>query len=122
MNAINFWPMVLRIVGIRVLCKTILMQITVTKRIEEFIARRLTKGYSDPSEVARQAFLRWMEDEEFDPAPPHLAEKLEEARQGKFRAYNPQTYEAMMTSANEDRKSTRLNSSHVSESRMPSSA
>ncbi len=45
------------------------MQISVTKPIEEFINRQLTKGYSDPSEVARQAFFRWMEDEEFDLEP-----------------------------------------------------
>ena len=46
------------------------MEITVTKPIEQFIHQQLTKGYSDASEVARQAFLRWMVEEEFDGDPP----------------------------------------------------
>ena len=64
------------------------MEITVTKPIEEFIEQQLAKGYADASEVARQAFLRWMEEEEFGPEPPRLREKLEAARQGKFRPYD----------------------------------
>jgi Arc/MetJ-type ribon-helix-helix transcriptional regulator len=71
------------------------MQITVTKPIEEFITRQVEKGYADASEVARQAFLRWMEEEDFDADPPSLREKLDEARAGKFRAFNPQSYDSM---------------------------
>jgi Arc/MetJ-type ribon-helix-helix transcriptional regulator len=65
------------------------MEITVTKPIEEFIAQQLAKGYADTSEVARQAFLRWMEEEEFDAEPPRLQEKIEAARQGKSSEANP---------------------------------
>lgn len=76
------------------------MEITVTKPIEEFIERQLAKGYADASEVTRQAFLRWME-EEFDAEPPRLQEKLEAARQGKFHPYDPQSYDALLASADE---------------------
>lgn len=75
------------------------MEITVTKPIEEFIAQQLAKGYADASEVARQAFLRWMEEEEFDAEPPRLREKLEAARRGPFRPYDPQTYNALLAAA-----------------------
>jgi Arc/MetJ-type ribon-helix-helix transcriptional regulator len=77
------------------------MEITVTKPIEEFIERQLAKGYSDANEVARQAFLRWMEDEEFDGNPPRLDEKLTEARQGPFRPFDPQRYDALATPSHE---------------------
>ena len=77
------------------------MEITVTKPIEDFINEQVAKGYADESEVARQAFLRWMEEEEFDAEPPRLREKLEAARQGKFRPYDPQTYDALLVSADE---------------------
>ena len=77
------------------------MEITVTKPIEDFINDQVAKGYADESEVARQAFLRWMEEEEFDAEPPRLREKLEAARQGKFRPYDPQTYDALLVSADE---------------------
>jgi Arc/MetJ-type ribon-helix-helix transcriptional regulator len=77
------------------------MEITVTKPIEVFIEQQLAKGYADASEVARQAFLRWMEEEEFDLEPPRLREKIEAARQGKFRPYNPNTYDALLASADE---------------------
>jgi Arc/MetJ-type ribon-helix-helix transcriptional regulator len=59
------------------------MKVELTKPIEEFIAKQLEKGYANPSEVARQAFLRWM-DEEAD-LPPRLQEKLDEAAAGCFR-------------------------------------
>jgi len=49
----------------------------------------------------RQGWLRWMEEEEFDAEPPHLREKLEAARQGKFRPYDPQFYDALPASADE---------------------
>ena len=42
-----------------------------------------------------------MEEEEFDPEPPRLREKLDAARQGKFRPYDPQTYDALTVSADE---------------------
>jgi Arc/MetJ-type ribon-helix-helix transcriptional regulator len=77
------------------------MEITVTKPIEEFIKEQLAKGYADESEVARQAFLRWMAEEEFDTEPPRLREKLEAARQGKVRPYNPDSYDALLASADE---------------------
>lgn len=77
------------------------MEITVTKPIEQFIKQQLAKGYADESEVARQAFLRWMEAEEFDPEPPRLREKLDAARQGTFRPYNPQTYDALLGATDE---------------------
>ena len=75
------------------------MEITVTKPIEDFIKEQLAKGYADESEVARQAFLRWMTEEEFDAEPPRLREKIEAARQGKFRPYNPDSYDALLASA-----------------------
>ena len=77
------------------------MEITVTKPIEAFIEQQLAKGYADASDVTRQAFLRWMEDEEFDPAPPRLREKLEAARQGQFRPYDAKTYDALAAPADE---------------------
>lgn len=77
------------------------MEVTVTKPIEEFIEQQLAKGYSDPGEVTRQAFLRWMEEEEFEADPPRLREKLDAARQGKFSPYNPKTYDALLASGDE---------------------
>ena len=77
------------------------MQITVTKPIEEFIQRQLARGYTDASEVARQAFLRWMEAEECDADPPRLAEKLAAARQGGFRPHDPARYESLAASPHE---------------------
>jgi Arc/MetJ-type ribon-helix-helix transcriptional regulator len=59
------------------------MKIELTKPIEQFIRRQIVKGYSSPSEVARQAFLRWM-DEEAE-VPPHAQEKLDQAAAGRFR-------------------------------------
>ena len=75
------------------------MEITVTKPIEEFIEQQLARGYANASEVTRQAFLRWMEDEDFDAEPPRLREKIEAARQGKFRPYDPQSYDALLAPA-----------------------
>jgi Arc/MetJ-type ribon-helix-helix transcriptional regulator len=77
------------------------MQITLTKPIEEFIQQQLERGYADVSEVARQAFLRWMEDEEYAPDPPRLREKLLAAHHGQFRSYQPETYDCLMTSSDE---------------------
>ena len=77
------------------------MEVTVTKPIEEFIEQQLAKGYADANEVTRQAFLRWMEEEDFDADPPRLREKLDAARRGKFRPYNPQAYDALLASADE---------------------
>jgi len=72
------------------------MKIELSKPIEEFIEQQLAKGYSDASEVTRQAFLRWMEEEEFQPDPPLLREKIEEARRGKFAPYRPQSYDKLL--------------------------
>ena len=77
------------------------MEVTVTKPIEDFIEQQLARGYSDPSEVTRQAFLRWMEEEEFEADPPQLREKLDAARRGKFRPYDPHTYDTLRDSAND---------------------
>ena len=77
------------------------MEITITKPINEFSEQKLSKGYADASEVARQAFLRWMEEEEFDAEPPGLREKLEAARQGKFHPYDPLSYDAVLASTDE---------------------
>ncbi len=77
------------------------MEIIVTRPIEEFIEHQLAKGYADASDVARQAFLRWMEEEEFGAEPPRLREKLDAARQGQFRPYDPQSYDALLASADE---------------------
>ena len=75
------------------------MEVTMTKPIEEFIEQQLARGYANASEVARQAFLRWMEEEEFDAEPPRLQEKLDAARQGKFRPYNPLACDALLAAA-----------------------
>jgi len=77
------------------------MEITVTRPIEEFIEQQLAKGYADASEVARQAFLRWMEEEGFEADTPRLAEKLEAARNGKFRPFDAQLYDALPASAHD---------------------
>ena len=77
------------------------MEITVTKPIEEFIKQQLAKGYTDAGEVTRQAFLRWMEEEEFYPEPPRVREKLDAARQGTFHPYKPQAYDALLAPADE---------------------
>lgn len=77
------------------------MEIVVTKPIEEFIQRQLAKGYSDPSEVVRQAFLRWMEEEEFDADPPCLEEKIKAARTGQFQTYNSQAYDSLLSPQDE---------------------
>ena len=89
----------LRVVCSTGLCQFERMEITVTKPIEEFIEQQLARGYANASEVTRQAFLRWMEDEDFDAEPPRLREKIEAARQGKFRPYDPQSYDALLAPA-----------------------
>ena len=62
------------------------MKVTLTKPIEEFIQRQIEKGYADPSEVTRQAFLRWMDEEQ--ESPPRVQEKLQQAANGKLRKGN----------------------------------
>lgn len=59
------------------------MKLVLTKPIEKFIEQQIEKGYASPSEVARQAFLRWMD--EADDVPPRLQEKLDQAAAGRFR-------------------------------------
>lgn len=83
------------------LCQLVRMEITVTKPIEDFIKEQMAKGYANENEVARQAFLRWMAEEDFDVEPPRLREKLEAARQGKFRPYHPDSYDALLATADE---------------------
>ena len=77
------------------------MQFALTKPIEELIQQQLERGYADASEVARQAFLRWMEDEEFAPDPPRLREKLLAAHHGQFRPYKPEAYDSLSNSSDE---------------------
>ena len=60
---------------------------------------QLARGYADAGEVARQALLRWMAEEEFEADPPRLREKLDAARQGKFRPYNPLACDALLAAA-----------------------
>ena len=91
----------LSIVGSAGLCQFRRMEVTVTKPIEEFIEQQLAKGYANASEVTRQAFLRWMEEEEFEADPPRLREKLNAARQGKFRPNDPHAYDALIAAADE---------------------
>jgi Arc/MetJ-type ribon-helix-helix transcriptional regulator len=81
------------------LCQFKRMEVTVTKPIEEFIEQQLARGYANASDVARQALLRWMEEEEFDADPPRLREKLDAARQGKFHPYDPQACDALNAAA-----------------------
>jgi Arc/MetJ-type ribon-helix-helix transcriptional regulator len=77
------------------------MEFTLTKPIEEFIRWQIAKGYADADEVARQAFLRWMEEENFEPAPPRLVEKLTAARKGTFRSYNPEALDSLISQPDE---------------------
>jgi putative addiction module CopG family antidote len=77
------------------------MQITLTKPIEEFIRQQVERGYADASEVTRQAFLRWMEDEDFAPGPPRLREKLLAAHQSPTRPYHPEAYDSLIAKSNE---------------------
>jgi Arc/MetJ-type ribon-helix-helix transcriptional regulator len=72
------------------------MEITVTKPIEDFIREQVAKGYANESEVARQAFLRWMAEEDFDVEPPRLRDKLEAARRSRFRPYEPGHYDSLL--------------------------
>lgn len=58
------------------------MQVTLTGPIEAFIQRQVAQGYKDADEVARQAFLRWMNEE--SDTPPHIQSRLDEAAQGCF--------------------------------------
>jgi Arc/MetJ-type ribon-helix-helix transcriptional regulator len=77
------------------------MEVTVTKPIEDFIQRQISKGYGDVNEVTRQAFLRWMEEEDYVADPEHLRDKLDEARRGKFHPHNPRDYDALIELAHE---------------------
>lgn len=90
----------LTIAGSAKLCQISPMEVTVTKPIEEFIEQQLARGYTNAGEVARQALLRWMEEEEFNAEPPRLREKLDAARAGKFRPYDPNACDALLVAAN----------------------
>lgn len=83
------------------LCHCIRMEIAVTKPIEDFIREQIAKGYANESEVVRQALLRWMAEDDFDAEPPRLREKLEGARQGQFRPYDPLAYNTLLASIDE---------------------
>lgn len=74
------------------------MEVTVTKPIEDFIERQIAKGYGDASEVTRQAFLRWMDDEDVHPEPPQAREKIQDALNGSFQSHDPKKYDALIAS------------------------
>lgn len=94
-------PAYFRVARSGLLCQLKAVKITLTKPIEDFIKQQLAKGYSDPGEVARQALLRWMEDEAGEEQLPRLHEKIAEARQGPFRPFDPQRYDALVDSSHE---------------------
>lgn len=58
------------------------MQVTLTGSIEAFIQHQVAQGYKDADEVARHAFLRWMNEE--PDTPPHIQTRLDAAAQGRF--------------------------------------
>ena len=60
------------------------MEITVTSPMQAFIQRQISHGYRDAEEVARQALLRWMSEE--DDTPPHIQNRLDEAANSSFNA------------------------------------
>ena len=82
-------------------CQGMAMEITVTKPIEQFIQEQLARGYADVNEVARQAFLRWMEEDDFEADPPNLRDKLAEARRGRFHPHDPARFDALVSPAHE---------------------
>jgi Arc/MetJ-type ribon-helix-helix transcriptional regulator len=73
------------------------MKLVLTKPIEQFIKQQIERGYASPSEVARQAFLRWMD--EADDVPPRLQEKLDEAAAGGFRKGSRANIQKIMAGA-----------------------
>ena len=60
------------------------MQVTLTEPIRAFIEQQIAAGYRDAEEVARQALLRWMEEE--SETPPRIQTRLDEAARGAFRS------------------------------------
>lgn len=58
------------------------MEVTLTGPIEAFIQRQVAQGYKDANEVARQALLRWMNED--SDTPPHIQARLDEAAAGRF--------------------------------------
>lgn len=58
------------------------MEVTLTGPIEAFIQRQVAQGYKDANEVARQALLRWMNED--GDTPPHIQARLDEAAAGRF--------------------------------------
>lgn len=75
--------------------------ISLTKPLETFVQRKLAEGYASADEVARQALLRWMEEDEadLDATPPRLHEKLAEAAQGPFKPVDRRDIERILASA-----------------------
>jgi Arc/MetJ-type ribon-helix-helix transcriptional regulator len=59
------------------------MKLALTKPLEKFVQQQITKGYSGPNEVVRQALLRWMSEE--SKTPPRVQEKLDAAALGRFK-------------------------------------
>jgi hypothetical protein len=88
------------------------MQLEVTEPFEDFIKYQLSRGYADANEIARQAFLRWMEEDEFDPDPPRLREKVQAAQNGTFQPYRSESYDALLK-LNEPAKLRRASSFHA---------
>ena len=74
--------------------------ISLTQPLEIFVQRKLAEGYASPDEVARQALLRWMEEDEasLDATPPRLHEKLAEAAKGPFKPVDRRDIERILAS------------------------
>ena len=74
--------------------------INVSKPIEEFIQRKVAAGYPNVDEVARQAFLRWMENDDesahIDARPPGIDEKMREAARSPLRKVDEGRIERIM--------------------------
>jgi len=72
------------------------MEITVTSPMQAFIQRQIAQGYRDAEEVARQALLRWMAEE--DDTPPRIQDRLNEAAAGSFKTSNRGNIERIIAS------------------------
>lgn len=72
------------------------MEITVTSPMQAFIQRQIAQGYRDAEEVARQALLRWMSEE--NDTPPQIQSRLDEAAGGVFKEGNRGNIERIIAS------------------------
>ena len=76
--------------------------ISVSRPIEEFIQRKVAAGYPNADEVARQAFLRLMENDDesahLDSRPPGIDEKIREAARSPLRPVDEGDIERILAS------------------------